>query len=210
MGNNLRNIISKSANVAMIIGLILLVAEILLTVTKDPSPTVTRKAIITGEIKKVLDEQEKIITEIKDDREVIAFINGDNVKKPQSKESLEISDADWVANGMSSALASDILGNNLSKRLKEYDERSPLISEIILTGKAGHVIGASNLTSDYYQADEAWWQKAAAETKSPYVLDAQSFDDSIGISMSSAILENDEFIGIIKIVIDVDALAESL
>lgn len=213
MGKIPRNTVTKLVSAVMIIGIVLLVADILLTITKDHRPTVTKKAIITGDIKKLLDEQAKIIEEIERNDEVIAFINGDNVKTPPSDEELELSDADWVANGLASTLARSTINNGLSAILKKYDESSPLVGEIILTGKSGYVIGASNLTSDYYQADESWWQKAAAEPRSSYLLDTQSFDESIGnlaVSMSSAVLEGDEVIGVIKIVIDVDTLAASL
>ena len=52
------------------------------------------------------------------------------------------------------------LNNGLANKLREYRDAFPENTEIFLTDKYGALIASTNRTSDYNQADEAWWQSA--------------------------------------------------
>lgn len=57
-------------------------------------------------------------------------------------------------------LSIDIIGRASSEFLKNVASFNPAYQEILLTDEQGAIVAATNLTTDYYQADEPWWQKA--------------------------------------------------
>jgi hypothetical protein len=69
-------------------------------------------------------------------------------------------DEDWKHSGGLTYLAVDIVGRRSSEYLRKVAAFSPAYREILLTDQRGALVATTNLTSDYYQADEAWWQKA--------------------------------------------------
>ena len=69
-------------------------------------------------------------------------------------------DGDWVRGGGAVPIAFDIVGNDTSKFLREMAAFNPSYQEILLTDRQGALVAATNITTDYYQADEAWWQQA--------------------------------------------------
>lgn len=53
-----------------------------------------------------------------------------------------------------------LLASPLSRQLKAFARLDPLWREIFVTGAQGQLIAATNVTSDFRQDDEAWWQSA--------------------------------------------------
>jgi len=84
------------------------------------------------------------------------------------KNHIDTIDKDWQE-GKDTPFIQSILGNKLSKRLTNHLEfymqkyGYAVFSEIYVANKYGVVIGATNRTSDYLQADEDWYKKAVAE-----------------------------------------------
>ncbi len=80
------------------------------------------------------------------------------------------------------------------------------VSEIFVTDRQGALVAASGLTSDYYQADEAWWEKAYNGGAGSFYLSELEYDASSGIyafSLATPIYNQArEAIGILKLVID--------
>ena len=72
----------------------------------------------------------------------------------------EIYDLDdrWIKSDSSHALVKNISENNLSELLIGYLQTTVHLKEIFVTDIYGLNIGMTNKTSDYYQADEAWWE----------------------------------------------------
>lgn len=80
------------------------------------------------------------------------------------------------------------IGNNLG------------IPEIFFTERYGFNVATSNLTSDFFQGDESWWQKAKLETQSISNPQLDQSSQTYAIEVYQAILdpESDEFLGVIK------------
>jgi signal transduction histidine kinase len=101
----------------------------------------------------------------------------------------------------------ELVNNNLSKKLldKIYFHNSKynfsLFGEVFLTNKYGAVIALTNKTTDYYQADENWWQEAK---DNGLFIDEVSHDESANIYSIDLIIriddEEDQFLGILKVV----------
>lgn len=65
----------------------------------------------------------------------------------------------WVRSRGALQLAVDIVGTPASEHLRTIQELRPSYEEILLTDRFGALVAATNITSDYYQADESWWQQ---------------------------------------------------
>ncbi|MFH1783685.1 MAG: ATP-binding protein [bacterium] len=106
------------------------------------------------------------------------------------------------------------LGHPLSVRLKALiaDEKS--IGEIFLTDKLGGLVAASGKTSDFYQADEDWWQETYYDGKGRLFVGDIEFDDSSkiwSIPIGFPIRNNQgEVIGICKAIVDIESFFKPL
>ena len=72
----------------------------------------------------------------------------------------------------------EILGNPLSRNWQTIQARQPRFSEVMITDAFGRLVAATNKTSDYYQADEQWWQDCYAEGRGRVFLSDIAWDDS--------------------------------
>jgi len=68
----------------------------------------------------------------------------------------------WPTDAQGQTVAARVLGNIAAEELRLYHERFPAFAELFITDRRGAVVAASQPTSDFYQADEAWWQAAWA------------------------------------------------
>lgn len=126
-------------------------------------------------------------------------------------------DKNWINTSMMelNPLMEKILFNNLSYNLKQkidfYNKNYDHIvfPEVFITNKFGVNIALSTRTSDYYQADEFWWQKTKEE--GIYVSDL-IFDESTNTySMDLGIRINDEngnFLGILVAALNIDEIIQ--
>lgn len=69
-------------------------------------------------------------------------------------------DKRWETSGPESSLLKKYLDNYVSERLRAIPKDDKYIAEIFFTDKFGGLVSSSGKTSDFYQADEEWWQKA--------------------------------------------------
>jgi len=53
-----------------------------------------------------------------------------------------------------------VLANPIAAKLRAIRRSDPRISEILVTDRFGQLVAATGQTTDYYQADEDWWQGA--------------------------------------------------
>lgn len=108
-------------------------------------------------------------------------------------------------------LMQELINNKLSEELREktkfYEKRYGyrVFGEVFVTNRYGANIAQTGKTTDYYQADEEWWQKAKEDGL--YVGDVE-YDESTGIySIPVGIRINDEdgdFLGITKAVLNIE------
>ncbi len=94
---------------------------------------------------------------------VINAVKAQNAKNASlSQADIDKMDKQWMAETKASAkpLIDAVLGNELSKYLKKVEADSQgLITEIFVMDDKGLNVGQSEVTSDYWQGDEAKWQK---------------------------------------------------
>lgn len=118
----------------------------------------------------------------------------DLAKQVQEKNSLlpPLSDADFVTRiqtiesrwtGLSSLDPElrTILTNQISQSLKRFQLTCPLYAEVFVTDKKGQLIGATERTSDFWRADEKWWQETFQLAPGHAYLEGINFDESAGV-----------------------------
>ena len=91
-------------------------------------------------------------------------------------------DKEWQEEGTSGKynLIDKVASNNVSKYIQGILARSNgLYSEIIVMNNKGMTVGAYPITSDYWQGDEAKWQKTFLKGNGAVFIDKAKFDDSI-------------------------------
>ncbi|MEI8350664.1 MAG: PAS domain S-box protein, partial [Candidatus Omnitrophota bacterium] len=102
----------------------------------------------------------------------------------------------------------------VGNRLREIARDDPSISEIFMTDKYGGLVASSDRTSDFYQADEEWWQKSFNNGRGDVFLDKIGFDPSsktIGIAIAAPIKNQlGEVIGVCKNVLEINRLFSPL
>jgi len=74
-----------------------------------------------------------------------------------------------------------ILQNEISARLHGYRMINPLSAEVFATNTRGELIASTEKTSDYWQADEVWWQRAMLQKFRHAFVEGINYDASAGV-----------------------------
>ena len=127
-------------------------------------------------------------------------------RQPVDQRQIEALDAEWQKNRQLPAGLSGLLSNSASRFVTDVARQDPLYREILVTDRHGRIVAASQLTTDYYQADEGWWTQALDDGRRGriFVSDVR-FDDSarmyaFDIAVPIAAPDSDELVGVMKIV----------
>ena len=110
-------------------------------------------------------------------------------------------DLEWQRSGVPEPFVFAVLENEASAFLRILVRNDPAHSEILLTDRQGRLAAASNVSTDYYQADEEWWLDVR-NTGRLQMSDVQ-YDDSaqtyvIEISVPVYAPGTSEFAGVLK------------
>lgn len=123
-------------------------------------------------------------------------------------------DAQWIPAELDNEPVKSCLHNPMSVRLKNLADISENVSEIFLTDRYGGVAASSGKTSDFYQADEEWWQKSYADGKGEIFIGDVELDkssNSISFPLAMPIRDQDNIvIGICKESIDANICFSAL
>ncbi len=123
-------------------------------------------------------------------------------------------DEKWVKASDNDPLIAEYTKSPIGNRLREIARDDPSVAEIFMTDKYGGLVAASGRTSDFYQADEEWWQKSFAHGKGNVYLDKIGFDPSsksVGMAVVVPIEDQlKEVIGVCKNVLELNRLFSPL
>jgi hypothetical protein len=146
---------------------------------------------------------------------VIQAVKTQNAKHAGlSQADIDAMDKDWRAQtGASSKPMIDaVLGNALSNFLKQQqDGAQGVVTEVFVMDNLGLNVGQSEVTSDYWQGDEAKWQKTYQAGADAIFIDEVEMDESTQafqsqLSMSIVDPATGEVIGAITVGVNIDAL----
>ncbi|MDD4954666.1 MAG: PAS domain S-box protein [Candidatus Omnitrophica bacterium] len=101
-----------------------------------------------------------------------------NMGKEAMAEYFKQKDARWAKASNDDPQIKRYLDNDASNFLKIVNKIDTGISEIFVTDKYGGIVAASGKTSDFYQADENWWQRAFNSGKGSVFIEDITYDES--------------------------------
>ena len=111
-------------------------------------------------------------------------------------------DKEWARSSADSPAVSMYINTQLSLRLKKFAETKGNIAEVFFTDRYGALVVASEKTSDFYQADEEWWQKTFNRGRGGIFIGEMEFDESSNswsITIAVPVYSKDaEVIGVCK------------
>lgn len=146
---------------------------------------------------------------------VIRAVQAQNAKHAGlSQGDIDNMDKDWRAqtDAGSKPMIDAVLGNALSAYLRDQkDSTQGLVTEVFVMDNRGLNVGQSDVTSDYWQGDEAKWQKTYSAGPDAIFVDEVEMDESTQtfqsqLSMSIIDPASGEVIGAITVGVNVDAL----
>lgn len=95
-----------------------------------------------------------------------------------SQQRIQELDTAWRAASSDDAVIRSRLNNLVAAELRAYQATFPDNVEVFVTDGRGAVVAATERTSDYAQADEAWWQAAWNGGQGAIYLSQASVDES--------------------------------
>ena len=113
---------------------------------------------------------------------IVAAINTQNGKHAAlNQANIDALDKKWRAETKSNAkpMINEMLGRGASKELAGYkNESAGLFTEIFVMDNKGLNVAQSDVTSDYWQGDEAKWKKTYMVGPDGMFIDEVEFDES--------------------------------
>ncbi len=97
------------------------------------------------------------------------------------KASIERIEADWPGLAPDAEPLREILQNEITAELHAFRMINPLFAEILATNVRGELVGATEKASDYWQADEVWWQRAMRQKFHRAFVEGINYDVSAGV-----------------------------
>jgi hypothetical protein len=151
------------------------------------------------------------------DPAIIAAIKAQNARHANIGQSeIDKLDKQWRAETKASErpLIDRVLGTALSKRLMdEKNQAGGLITELFVMDNKGLNVGQSDATSDYWQGDEAKWQKTYLAGPGAMFIDEVEMDESTQtfqsqLSLAIADPMTGQVIGAVTVGVNVDQLLQ--
>jgi hypothetical protein len=127
---------------------------------------------------------------------------------PLDREKLKQVEQEWESARVATAQRLGVLDNPTARYLRDIVENDRIYKEIFVTDREGRLVATSNPTTDYFQADEAWWQESFDDGISGRVSvgdvvwdeSARAFVIEVGMPVSAK--TDGRLVGILKVVAD--------
>jgi len=132
-----------------------------------------------------------------------------------NQQQIDALDKQWraadKANNNNDPLVSEVLNSVVASELREYRDTFPENVEVFVTDKYGANIASTNRTSDYYQADEDWWQAAYNNGKGAIYYGQPEYDESsktFGLILAVPIVAHgsNQVTGVVRTTITIDSI----
>lgn len=123
----------------------------------------------------------------------------------------------WAEANEDASLVTAPLNNQLALELQQYKTLVPGNAEVFITDRYGALVASTDRTSDYYQADEVWWQEAYNGGQGSIYVGQPQLDentDVLGITIAVPVRANEmdvqEVVGILRATYSLTALVKLL
>jgi Cache domain len=136
----------------------------------------------------------------------IRRVAAEGTRQPVDQKKTEAIDQQWQKERKVPAAVAGVLSNDAARFLSDVVKQDQLYREILVADRHGRIVAASQVTTDYYQADEGWFTQAlddgrrgritVSDVRRDESADVYAFDISVPVAGP----ESDELVGIMKIV----------
>jgi hypothetical protein len=160
-----------------------------------------------GDAQKLLTDEAAQLQKWGSDPAIVAAVKAQNAKKVSVAE-VQGRDEQWTA-GKAEALVKQVTTGACADRLRTLVAANAGYGETFVMDNQGALVCATTKTSDYWQGDEAKWQRAYDGGKGAVFIDRPKFDDSSAqrlAQISVPVIDNGAAIGAITIGIAIDKL----
>lgn len=135
--------------------------------------------------------------------------------KPETiQDYMRKADVEWVSAGIDAPIARERIDSFLGRRLKAVVKEDKYMVEMFLTDRYGGLVASSGKTTDFYQADEEWWQRAYNNGAGDMYFGDIGFDESSGkVSCALAVPVKDsdgQVIGVAKVLLGASLLFDPI
>ncbi|MCH5374321.1 MAG: PDC sensor domain-containing protein [Planctomycetes bacterium] len=184
--------------------------------SRGTSPQLTESVEFSNELERILVRKLELIEELAHQPEIVqAARDANRSNAPLSEQEIKRLDQQWVQSQGLNDLIKSIITNRTADILVDFQEQHGEFIEIMLTDEQGLIIAATNRTSDYYQKDESWWNRAYDEGRGrsyhgPIEFDESTNSESISMNVPVRDPDNEHVIGVIKAVCDITAIKMEL
>ena len=137
---------------------------------------------------------------------IVVAVKAENAKA-KTLEQIKALDAKWMATPGTSDDMKALMESECGKFLRSLQKSAPFFAEIFVMDNQGANVAMTDKTSDYWQGDEAKFQKAFNGGAGAVFVDAVKFDESAQVylvQVSVPVWDGGQTIGAITIGLDVD------
>ncbi len=158
----------------------------------------------------VVDYVTGTLTKLGTDPVVVAAVRAENAKR-KTLDQIKATDEKWRATPGVADYMQALMDNECARLLRRMQDQTGFIAEAFVMDNQGANVAMTDKTSDYWQGDEAKFQKSYAEGKGALFIDDVKFDDSSQryiVQASFPVKDGARVIGAITVGIDVDLFLE--
>ena len=178
---------------------------VVLALTAIPTSVIAQSA---ETMQKLLDAEAVKLQAWGSDAALITAVKAQNAKRVPLAQ-IQKTDEQWTA-GQAGDLVKQITTGACADRLRQLVAANAAYGETFVMDDQGALVCSTVKTSDYWQGDEAKWQRAFNEGKGSVFIDRPKFDDSAAkrlAQISVPIVEKGAAIGAITVGVAIEKLA---
>jgi hypothetical protein len=155
---------------------------------------------------KIVDLANSTLVAIGGDPIIIEAVKAANAKG-QSLDDIKAMDEKWKNTAGVADFMQALMDSECGKHIRELQKTQPYFAEIFVMDNQGANVAMTDKTSDYWQGDEAKFQKSFNNGTGAVFVDEVEFDDSAQtylVQISVPVKDGDKAIGAITFGIDVE------
>ncbi len=178
--------------------------------------TESKEIQLAPEVEAILAEETEKLKILVANSVIVDEVRASNEKnKNLAQAEIQTIDKEWQASKNINPFIQKFLDNKTAVELRAFQNQYPGFKEIFVADAYGLNVGQTNKTSDYYQADEAWWVDSFNGGVGKIMHGKIEFDQSSqteAISIYLPIMDtvSGKAIGVLKGVLDLRAIKSAL
>ena len=138
--------------------------------------------------------------------EIVQAVQDQNAKRV-SLDSIRRIDAAWIYATKESVRMRRLMSNRCAEKLKALAGLQPNYREAMVMDDQGALVCITRRTTDYWQGDEAKWQRAFNDGRGTLFIDDPKYDESVGMTLvhiSVPVIDGGRTIGVVTVGLEPD------